>query len=147
MRRNEWRRYWGDFVAAAVAKQGWPETCLDGIVDYSWQQEYMRFMFILMDTNGKYCCGPNWWTLYILIYFLAFRSCVRNSLSCHSRWTYRHDFWHGGVFRLWHADFWKIRVEGQKSRSKMHENRPFLGRFWSQGLYVGQFITREGQVG
>ena len=41
-------------MAAAVAKQGWPETCLDGIVDYSWQQEYMRFMFILMDTNGKY---------------------------------------------------------------------------------------------
>ncbi len=54
MRRNEWRRYWGDFIEASLAKGGWPDKCLDNIVDYSWQKEYMRFMFILMDTNGEF---------------------------------------------------------------------------------------------
>ena len=53
MRRSEWRRYWGDFIEASLAKGGWPDKCLDNVVDYGWQQEYMRFMFILMDTNGE----------------------------------------------------------------------------------------------
>ncbi len=75
------------------------------------------------------------------------RHCVRNSLSCCSRWTYRHDFWHESVFRLWHADFCKIGVIGQRSKSKIHKPRPFLGLFWSQGPYVGLFRTREGQMG
>ncbi len=87
---------------------------------------------------------------YIFPSFPSVRLCVRHRLSCRSRWTYRHDFWHDDGSWVWHADFCKIWVIGQRSRSKIHENMPFLGLFWSQGhvwYYSGPGRVKWGTIG
>ena len=43
-------------MEAARAARDWPETSMDGDVNYEWQKDYMNFMFNLMDTNGECSC-------------------------------------------------------------------------------------------
>ncbi|XP_013392875.1 sarcoplasmic calcium-binding proteins II, V, VI, and VII isoform X3 [Lingula anatina] len=52
MNLEEWLTHWSEFVAAAQSRAGWPDTSLDGKVDYSWQKDLMDFLFDVIDLNG-----------------------------------------------------------------------------------------------
>ncbi len=84
---------------------------------------------------------------HILIYFLAFllsvRHCVRNSISCSSHWTYRHDFY---VLTM---ACWFFVNQGRSSKVKIKNpwKYAFSGPILVTGAMCGTIQNRGGSDG
>ncbi|XP_064596485.1 calexcitin-2-like [Liolophura sinensis] len=49
---TEWLEYWKDFARAAKQCEGWPDTSIDGHVEYLWQRDFVDLVFDIMDKDG-----------------------------------------------------------------------------------------------